>query len=258
MTTVATLEVPEAVPDSADRDRFTQASRDLADPEEAVRIRAVGLLRCTQDELSARALATQLACEPSARVREECLTALASFPKDASGTFSILSVLRRGLTDESPGVRLAAVRSIYRFGGRPAANALVPALSDESGDVRRRAAVCIGWLGATDLVVHLLPLLADEEAFVRQAVIQTMSNLRSEEVLPVFIEQLCERICSDQDPEVRRTALEIFGFAADGRSADSTLASKEARRFLAGLQPIVAGFRHKARRNGADVRLALV
>ena len=57
-----------------------------------------------------------------------------------------LPVFESALSDESPTVRLTAVRAAYRIAGPKSKNLLKQALKDKDEIVRHRAASCLRWL----------------------------------------------------------------------------------------------------------------
>ncbi len=221
--------VEAAFSDSTERLQFRWALRDLANPEEDVRVAGAEKLRAIDHDLSVQALCARFVREESATVREECLSALTAIGRSSSE--SVDRILERGLADAALGVRLAAVRGTYRLVGREGASALARLLTDDSLDVRRRAATCLGWLGDQDRVVELQPLLDNETPSVRQAAIDALANLRAEEVLPSLVEDLCECLREDEVPEVRGAA---FRFLTSVKPlADSLPENEQERRLLA-------------------------
>jgi hypothetical protein len=186
---------------------FARALEDMSSREEAVRARAVRSVAGIRNKLVARALCARLARDTSADVRKECVKALT-----ALGMEEGLPAVERALSDASPAVRLAAVRSVYSLAkrvpsggaGRGAAS-LVRLLSDKHEDVRRRAAACLGWLGQEHLAAHLLPLLRDESAFVRRTALDALGNLESRRAVPEVIELL-----NDPETSVRKRAFEAL------------------------------------------------
>ncbi|MHC4728183.1 MAG: HEAT repeat domain-containing protein, partial [Planctomycetota bacterium] len=172
-------------PNAADKIIFTRALSDFTSQDATVRADAAKTMACVRNELSVKALATQMACESSALVRQECIKALGTLEMEEA-----LPTIERALADEAGSVRLAAVWGLYHLAGTKSAPALISMFTDKNEEVRRRAATCIGWLGHEELAVKLLPLLDDNSVSVRRAAVETMGNLRSRQVVSSLIEQL--------------------------------------------------------------------
>jgi chromosome segregation ATPase len=126
----------------AERILFTKAISDLASQDATTRADAAAAIAGIHHELSPRLLIFHIADEPSARVRQECIKALATLESREG-----LSVIEQALDDEAASVRLAAVWGLYRLTGTESIPLLTRMLSDEDASVRRRAVTCIGWLG---------------------------------------------------------------------------------------------------------------
>ena len=172
-------------PNAADKIIFTRALSDFASQDATVRADAAKTMACVRNELSVKALVTQMSCESSALVRQECIKALGTLEMGEA-----LPTVERALVDEAGSVRLAAVWGLYHLAGTKSAPALLRMFTDKNEEVRRRAATCIGWLGNEELAVKLLPLLDDNSISVRRAAVETMGNLRSRQVVSSLIEQL--------------------------------------------------------------------
>jgi HEAT repeat protein len=180
------LNVKAAVfPDAADKIIFTRALSDFASQDATVRADAAKTMACVRHELSVKALVTQMACESSAQVRQECIKALGTLEKEEA-----LPTVERALADEAGSVRLAAVWGLYHLAGANSAPVLIRMFTDKNEEVRRRAATCIGWLDQGELAVELLPLLDDNSVSVRRAAVEAMGSLRSRQVVSSLIEQL--------------------------------------------------------------------
>jgi len=203
-------------PDATQRVIFTGALSDMASQDATVRAEAAKALANVRHDLSVRALAAQLAREPSPRVRQECVTALATLRMNEG-----LPAVERALTDRAASVRLAAVWGLYRLAGAESGSALTRMLSDEDEEVRRRVATCIGWLGQQELAVGLLPLLADSSVSVRLAAAETMGKLRSRQVVSALIERL-----NDPEQSIREAALGAIE-AITGKQMSQSLPADE-------------------------------
>ena len=153
---------------------FINALSGISSPDKATRVDAVKVMAGIRHELSVRALVAQMAKEPAAQIRAECIKALATLNMKEG-----LPVIENALSEHSVSVRLAAVRGLYRLGGVTSAPELIRMLCDENEDVRRRTATCIGWLGKEELAVELVPLLDDSSVSVRLAAVEAMGNLRN-------------------------------------------------------------------------------
>jgi len=180
------LNVKAAVfPNATDKIIFTRALSDIASQDATVRADAAKTMASVRHELSVKALVTQMACESSAQVRQECIKALGTLEMKEA-----LPAVERALEDEAGSVRLAAVWGLYHLAGTESVPALIRMFTDKNKEVRRRAATCIGWLGQEELAVELLPLLDDNSVSVRRAAVEAMGNLRSRQVVSSLIEQL--------------------------------------------------------------------
>ncbi len=179
---------------------FSRALQDMARQGEAARARAARALGGIRHELSARALSAQLARDPSAEVRKECVNALA-----ALGAKEELPAVEGALSDTSASVRLAAVRGTYTLAGPEGAASLVSMFSDEHEDVRRRAIACTGWLGQEHLAAELVPLLKDESAYVRRTTLDALGNLKSPDAVAEVIGLL-----NDPEEPVRKKAFDVL------------------------------------------------
>jgi HEAT repeat protein len=178
-------------PNATDKIIFKRALSDLASQDATVRADAAQTMACVRHELSVKALVDRMACESSARVRQECIKALGTLEmKEAIPT------VERALEDETGSVRLAAVWGLYHLTGTESLPALIRMFTDESEEVRRRAVTCIGWLGQEELAVDLLPLLDDNSASVRRAAAEAMGNLCSRKVVSSLIERLNDPVDS--------------------------------------------------------------
>ena len=182
---------------AAEKIVFTRAISDLASQDTAARADAAGAIGGISHDLSVRALIAQMAREPSARVRQECIKALTTL-----GRKETLPTVVRALTDRAASVRLTAVWGLYRLAGPESAPVLTHMFSDKDEEVRRRAVICIGWLGQKELARELLPLLTDSSAPVRQAAAEVMGKLRSRQVVWTLIEHL-----NDPDKLVRKAII---------------------------------------------------
>jgi len=164
---------------------FINALYGISSLDKATRVDAIKVMAGIGHELSARAIIGQMAKEPAAQIRAECIKALAEVNIKEG-----LPAIENALSEQDVSVRLAAVRGLYRLGGPASAPELVSMLCDENEDIRRRTASCIGWLGRGELAVELVPLLDDSGASVRLAVVEAMGNLRSRQVVSDLIEHL--------------------------------------------------------------------
>ena len=166
---------------------FINALSGISSLDKATRLDAVKVMAGIRHELSARALIEQMAREPAAQIRAECIKALAEVNMKEG-----LPAIENALSEQDVSVRLAAVRGLYRLGGTASAPQLLRMLCDENEDIRRRTATCIGWLGKEELAVELVPLLDDSSVSVRLAVVETMAHLHSREVVFALIEHLSD------------------------------------------------------------------
>jgi hypothetical protein len=179
---------------------FTKALSDIASQDVDARTNAVKAIGSIPHMLSIKALVTQLACETSPHVRQECVKALTGQEVNEG-----LRAVKCALSDQAASVRLAAVWGLYRLAGAESASDLVRMVSDEDEEVRRRSATCIGWLRQEELAVELLPLLSDKSACVRRAAIEAMGNLRSRQVISTLIEHL-----NDPEKSIRKVILDTL------------------------------------------------
>ena len=185
---------------AAERIIFTRALFDITSQDTAARTDAARAMAGVRHELSVKALVTQMAHEPSAQVRQECIKALTKLEMKEG-----LSVVERALTDRAASVRLAAVWGLYRLAGAESARALIYMFSDEDEEVRRRAVTCIGWLGQETLAVELLLPLSDSSVSVRRSAVEAIGNLRSRQVVPSLIERL-----NDPEKSIGNAALGVL------------------------------------------------
>ena len=176
---------------------FTRALSDIANQAPAVRADAVRTIAGIHHELSVRVLSDQMASEPSAQVRRECIKALTRLQMTEG-----VGAVEQALSDRAALVRLAAVWGLYRLAGAESGPALVRMFSDEDVEVRRRAATCIGWLGQEELAVELLPLLDDSSVSVRLAAVEAIGNLCCRQGVTALIERL-----NDPEKAVRKAVL---------------------------------------------------
>ena len=179
---------------------FKKALVDLATRDETMRVRAAEALGGIRHELSARALAARYFVEPSARVRKECVSALASLEIQEAAP-----VMGHALRDGDEAVRLVAVMGTYRLAGAACAPALTAMLGDGNAEVRRMAACCLGWTGQAAVAVKLAPLLGDESPRVRRTVAEAMGSLANRSVVHTLIECF-----DDPDEAVRRKVFEAL------------------------------------------------
>ena len=183
--------------DATEKIIFARALSDAASHDAAARADAARVMAGVHHDLSVKALVAQMAREPSAQVRQECIKALTALK-----TKEALAAVDRALSDRAASVRLAAVWGLYHLNGAKSTTALVQMLSDEDEDIRRRVATCIGWLGQEELAVELLPLLADSSVLVRRAAVEAMSSLRCRQVVSALIERL-----NDPEESIRKAVL---------------------------------------------------
>ena len=183
--------------DTTEKIIFARALSDVSSHDAIARADAARVMAGVHHDLSVKALVAQMAREPSAQVRQECIKALTALK-----TKEALAAVDRALSDRAASVRLAAVWGLYHLNGAKSATALVHMLSDEDQDVRRRAATCIGWLGQEVLAVELLPLLADSRVSVRRAAVEAMGSLRCRQVVSALIEHL-----NDPEQSIRKAVL---------------------------------------------------
>ena len=179
---------------------FTRALSDIASQDTAARVDAARAMAGVRHELSVKTLVAQMAREPSAQVRQECIKALTTLEMKEG-----LSAVERALTDRAASVRLAAVWGLYHLAGAESAPALIYMFSDEDEEVRRRAVTCIGWLGQEALAVELLLPLSDSSVSVRRAAVEAMGNLHSRQVISGLIERL-----NDPEKSIRKAALGVL------------------------------------------------
>jgi hypothetical protein len=176
---------------------FARALSDISSHDVIARVDAARVMAGLHHDMSVKVLVDQMAREPSAQVRQECIKALTALK-----TKEALAAVDRALSDRAASVRLAAVWGLYHLNGAKNTSSLVHMLSDEDEDVRRRAATCIGWLGQEELAVELLPLLTDSSVLVRRAAVEAMSSLRCRQVVSALIERL-----NDPDESIRKVVL---------------------------------------------------
>ena len=176
---------------------FTRALSDIGSQDTAARADAARAMAGVRHELSVKTLSAQMAREPSAQVRQECIKALTTLEMKEG-----LSAVERALTDRAASVRLAAVWGLYHLAGAESAPVLIYMFSDEDEEVRRRAVTCIGWLGQETLAVELLVPLSDSSVSVRRAAVEAMGNLHSRQVISGLIEHL-----NDPEKSIRKAAL---------------------------------------------------
>ena len=198
-------QVQEAVfTNTTDRIIFTKALADIASQDTATRADAARAMAGVRHNLSVRALATQIAREPSVQVRQQCIKALISLEMTEGR-----DVLERTLTDPAASVRLAAVWGLYCLAGAESAAALAGMFSDENEEVRRRAVTCIGWLAQ------------------KQPTIKTMNYLRSPQVVPVLIKRL-----NDPAKSVRQAALGTLETITGRKMGQPSLADQKSHQHL--------------------------
>jgi hypothetical protein len=198
---VTDKEVQAAVfPNTTDKVIFTSTLSDIASRDATVRVNAAKTMAGVHHELSIKALGAQMASDPSAQVRQECIKALVALEMKEA-----LPAVKRALTDEAGSVRLTGVWGLYHLGGTESVPALIRMFYDEDEEVRRRTATCIGWLGQEKLAAELLPLLDDNSVSVRRAAVGAMGNLRSRQTVSALIEHL-----NDPDVSIRKAVLDAL------------------------------------------------
>lgn len=195
---------------------LTQARAMLEDHDEAVRQRAVLVLRtCSLREDSPRLQAMLKTPQPVA-VREAIYNALGLL-----GDPHAIPAAVAGLDDESPSVAAEAATALGRLGEQqPAMNkallaeavtALLKKCNAGIDNPKLRERVIDAMAGIGD--PHFLPALArhacsDESvAAIRQAAVRGLGKLGD----PTQIALVTERLCADLDPGVREVAAQTLG-----------------------------------------------
>jgi hypothetical protein len=214
-------------PNATDKIIFTRALSDIASQEAIVRADAVRAIGTVPHDLSVRVLAAQIADEPSALVRQECIRAMVALQMEEA-----LPVVVNALADPTASVRLAAVWGLYHLSGVESVPEMKRMFFDEDEEVRRRAVTCIGWLGQKELAAELLPLLSDKAASVRLAAVEAMGKLRSRQVVSALIKRL-----NDPDKSIRKIVLKTIE-AITGKKMGGPLPADEKR-----LQRLIARWR---------------
>jgi len=187
-------ELMAAFSNAADKIIFTKALSDITSHDPGMRADAARVIAGVRHKSSVKAIVAQMANEPSAQVRRECVKALMALEMKEG-----VPVVERALADQEASVRLAAVWALYHLAGAKSAPALASMFSDEDEEVRRRAAACVGWLGRKKFAVKLLPFLADSSVSVRLAAVEAMGNLGSRQVVSTLIKRL-----NDPEESVRK------------------------------------------------------
>jgi len=224
-STVTEAEVEAAVfPNEADRIIFLRAVSDISCPDAALRVEAIKTIAGVSHELTVKTLIAQMAADPSAQVRQECINALILLEIEEG-----LPAVRRALTDPAASVRLAAVWGLYHLAGQESISGLLPMVFDEDEEVRRRAVTCIGWLGKKEYAMDLVPLLTDSSVPVRRAVAEALGNLRPRQIVSALIERL-----NDPDKSVREAVLGAIETITGKKMNGALPSEKESlKRFIA-------------------------
>jgi HEAT repeat protein len=181
----------------------------LRDPDEAVRLAAVG-------RLGAVAPLTAVAADPSRRVRARVAYALGML-----GQAEATPTLLRLLADPDDHVRDQALDSLGAVGGRAAADALLAEAAAADPRRRARAAKALAKaVGSDPRVVPRLTLLAhDDEPAVRAA---TLSGLATAGGTSARWAALVAELVGDPDPAVRQRVAVVVGHLAPDE-ADAVL-----------------------------------
>jgi cyclophilin family peptidyl-prolyl cis-trans isomerase/HEAT repeat protein len=197
----------------------------LADPDSTVRIAAAFALGLLRDSAAVQPLIDRLtgmpALEPATAV--EAITALAKIGGPAVGSFfaGILAG-RATLTEEQ---RTAVVREIvlqsWRLGRDAPIGNLLPFMDDSTTSMRWRAVYALGRLRAPEAAERMLLALHDAEAYVRSAAARTMSfsYTKTAHLAPTTVVELLGRLASDQNAQVRTSALQALGTYRDSTVA---------------------------------------
>ena len=98
-----------------------------------------------------------------------------------------------------PGVRVAALRGMFRSKGPTDLNILLQFLSDESSRVRRKVATLLGWTQMEGVLPILTELAKDQDSKVRQAALFSLISLYPEESEGRLVEAM-----EDPDPDLRK------------------------------------------------------
>ncbi len=120
------------------------------------------------------------------------------------------------LKDDSPEVRRRAVLEARRLPAAEAAEIVIEALGDEDWRVRKEAALYAAEIAHTgDVAKRLIDATAEDENIgLRNAALEALANSGEG-----ALDQVVERVSSEQ-PDHRRTAVEILGSSKDPRAVD--------------------------------------
>jgi HEAT repeat protein len=110
---------------------------------------------------------------PAPRDRIAAIRALALFPAEPE----VLALIRRGLTDDSSLVRLAAIDVLAELGAESEEAALHPFLADADPSTRATAVRALGKIGGPDSVDPLIRTLGDPDPAVRRASIESLARV---------------------------------------------------------------------------------
>ncbi|MHC4871473.1 MAG: HEAT repeat domain-containing protein [Planctomycetota bacterium] len=176
---------------------FSRFLYEIGSSESATRSRAARGIGGISHALSVKALSAQYNRENVAQVRKECIKALANLEMDG-----VIEILKKGLKDKAPSVRLAALQGVYRQQGSDCIEDILEMLEDDNALVRCRAATCVGWIGDPEYAGKLLKRVEDESSPVRRAAVESLGVLGAVDYVPVLFERL-----ADSDESVRNKAL---------------------------------------------------
>ncbi|MHC4605819.1 MAG: HEAT repeat domain-containing protein [Planctomycetota bacterium] len=96
------------------------------------------------------------------------------------------------LADRDPHVRIAALEALGGMDADTAVDRIAPLLKDPHPGVRRNAAGTLGRLGASQMIPQILPLLRENDRDVRLAALNALCNLRAPQVVDPLIDMLQE------------------------------------------------------------------
>lgn len=204
----------------------------LQDPSPEVQQGAVDLLAAVGDPSLVKAAVTtradtpavrdtlmRLLALPQTRVRQLALEGLASLPLPLD-----VDAVCRLLWDPDRIIREQATALLTQRHASQTLPVLIEALQAEAAEVRQTAVTILNAVGDVQVLKGLLSALRDKEWWVTMRVTDALGRDGGEKVVAAALQ-----LSLDEDPAMRRAALEILKLTKDPQVADFLVAALESR-----------------------------